>query len=271
MRKIAVWASLVSNILLVVTGGIVRLTASGLGCPTWPTCTGDSMVPVPEAGIHGIIENTNRALTIVLVAVAIFTAVVFWRSAQRRLTILMGLGIPAQAVIGGISVLTQLNPWVVGLHFVVSALLIAMATSLVWNFYGTSKIADGMAVSISRAIVALGSISVLVGIVVTGAGPHSGDAATPRNGLDLEFLQHVHSYPAYITLALVVLQIANFRKLKLSNRVNYWLLGVLLMQALVGIAQSRLGVPAPLVAIHLLGASVLISLIWLQRLSIKKC
>ena len=131
-------ASLVAQILIVGTGGAVRLTDSGLGCPTWPECTEGSLVAVPEMGIHGAIEFGNRLLTFVLViiALAMFLAVVRLRAERpelMRLSIALGAGIIAQAVIGGISVLTNLNPWVVGLHFVVSAVLVSLATVLVYR------------------------------------------------------------------------------------------------------------------------------------------
>ena len=127
------WATLVVQIFIVVTGGAVRLTASGLGCPEWPTCDGSSIVNTPEMGIHGVIEFANRLLTFVLVIVAIVAFLSVWRIRKVRrdlfwLTLLIGLGIPAQAVIGGISVWTKLNPYVVGLHFVVSMALVVLST-----------------------------------------------------------------------------------------------------------------------------------------------
>ena len=115
MRPAAL-ASLVVNVLIVVTGGVVRLTGSGLGCPTWPRCTGQSFVPHRALGVHSAIEFGNRMLTFVVAAVAIATLVVglaLGRAAVRRLAFLLALGVPAQAVIGGITVLTDLNPWIV--------------------------------------------------------------------------------------------------------------------------------------------------------------
>ena len=131
MRKFAVWSSLVSQILIVVTGGVVRLTGSGLGCPTWPKCTPDSLVTVEEQGLHGVIEFANRLLTFALLIIAVVTLVAFWKSQQRVLAIALLAGIPAQAVLGGITVITGLNPWLVGAHFALSAVLIALASLLV--------------------------------------------------------------------------------------------------------------------------------------------
>ena len=140
VRRLAV-ASLIGQTLLVVTGGAVRLTASGLGCPTWPRCTDTSLVNTPEMGIHGFIEFGNRLLTFALAAVAVLMLVYLWNlRKERRDLFLLALGllasIPAQAVIGGITVLTNLNPWVVGLHFLVSMALVVIATLLVNRAYG---------------------------------------------------------------------------------------------------------------------------------------
>ena len=139
LRWLAI-ASLVANVLIVVTGGAVRLTASGLGCPTWPRCTDDSLVPTAETAEHGVIEFGNRLLTFVVTAVAIatlVTALLQRRGAGRpgqvraRLSLAIFLGIPAQAVLGGFTVLTGLNPWLVGAHFLLSIALIALAVLLV--------------------------------------------------------------------------------------------------------------------------------------------
>src|SRR5919106_3818666 len=134
VRRLAL-VSIVANAGIVVTGGAVRLTASGLGCPTWPRCTDNSLVNTPEMGIHGFIEFGNRLLTFALAAVAALMLVYLWNlRKERRDLFLLALGllasIPAQAIIGGITVLTQLNPWVVGLHFLVSMALVVFATLL---------------------------------------------------------------------------------------------------------------------------------------------
>ena len=206
------WLSLASQILIVVTGGLVRLTGSGLGCPTWPKCTDESFVSVPEMGIHGLIEFGNRLLTFVLIIIALLTFIVVRRIAKTNrygLTwpaLLLGLGIIAQALLGGVTVLTGLNSWVVGAHFVLSGILISIASVLVWRIYSPKHDPlDYRAVLMAWPIFVVGWIAVLIGVVVTGAGPHAGDANTPRNGLDLELWQHFHSYPAYLMTALVAL------------------------------------------------------------------
>ncbi len=276
------WLSLASQILIVVTGGAVRLTGSGLGCPTWPKCTEDSLVAVPEQGIHGFIEFANRLLTFVLVIIALVTFITVLRLSRARRKGLIwpslsaGLGIFAQAVVGGISVLTNLNPWVVGMHFVISSALIAIASILLWRIYEVKHqpVPYG-AYMLAPWNFAIGTITLLVGVVVTGAGPHAGDANAPRNGLDLESLQHYHSYPAYITLFVSVIIWLMLRRIKqdsnsnLPRKISFWLVIALMIQAIIGIAQARLGVPPLLVGLHMFGASVLVSLFTFQLLSLR--
>jgi cytochrome c oxidase assembly protein subunit 15 len=178
--------------------------------------------------------------------------------------------------VGGISVLTKLNPWVVGLHFVVSGILIACATVLVWRVYENRHVpVPYRSFMLAPWLAVAATIAVLVGVVVTGAGPHAGDALAPRNGLDLEWLQHFHSYPAYATLGLAAIiwftlrQANKDKSLALHVRISSLLLGALVFQAAIGVAQSRLGVPPVLVGLHMLGASVIVCLITFQWLSLR--
>lgn len=269
--RVIAWASLISQILIVGTGGAVRLTGSGLGCPTWPRCTEDSFVTTPEMGIHGIVEFGNRLLTFVLVIIALlaFAFVIRMRRDRPellRLSIALGLGIIAQALIGGVTVLTGLNSWIVGFHFVVSAVLVALAMVFVYRVrHGrtTGELAVPRPVQALALASAVGVwVTVLVGIVVTGSGPHAGDADTPRNGLDAELLQHVHSWPAYATagLSVVLLIVAMRLGRDRLRRAAIGLVVVELVQVGVGLVQARLGLPELLVGIHMLLACVLIAL-----------
>jgi cytochrome c oxidase assembly protein subunit 15 len=190
---------------------------------------------------------------------------------------LLGVGIILQAVVGGITVLTELNSWIVGLHFVISMFLIALAALLVWRALPKpSGVIAPLNSRLAPLTLLVGLVATLVGVVVTGAGPHAGDAATPRNGLDLEVWQHYHSYPGYLMLALITLQLGSqylaTRSLwqDLGTRILTILLLVSLTQAAIGIIQSRLGVPEFLVAAHMLGAAVLAGLITFQFLSAKR-
>lgn len=133
--QVVAWATLVSNIAIILTGGAVRLTASGLGCPEWPRCTPESWVATQEMGLHGAIEFGNRLLTYVLVLICalMFFALLRLRRSHRalfRMSLVILAGIPLQAVIGGITVWTNLNPWIVGLHFLLSAALVMVSTML---------------------------------------------------------------------------------------------------------------------------------------------
>ncbi len=278
-----VWASLVSQILIVVTGGIVRLTGSGLGCPTWPKCTEESLITVPEMGIHGVIEFANRLLTFVLALIALLTfltVLALGKKLRKGLlmpALILGLGIPAQAILGGFTVLTQLNPWFVGAHFVLSGIMIAVAALLVFRALPPRHVPVSPAIwRTANPIAIVGTITVLVGVLVTGAGPHSGDANSVRNGLDLELWQHVHSYPAYLLLLLTLIQLGLLSKRDRAGlersyqlKVSAWLVVTTIAQALIGVIQARLGVPGGLVALHMLGASVMCALLTFQWLAIR--
>ncbi len=273
------WLSLVLQIALVGTGGAVRLTASGLGCPTWPNCTVDSFVPTPALGIHGVIEFTNRMITIVLsiVVILVFLIVLRMRTQRRDLfvlTLIQGLSIPFQAVLGGITVLSGLNPYVVGSHFLVSVLLVILATILVYRAYngraGKGFQTPGWYVAGTILTAVFVGITVLLGVLTTGSGPHAGDnsnakALAPRNGLNQALLQDIHSIPAYVTFGLTVLLVAIAL---VSRRGACWrcvrvysigLLGVEIAQIIVGYVQAKLGLPIALVNIHLVLAVILVA------------
>ena len=274
IRRLAL-ASLVGQILLVVTGGAVRLTASGLGCPTWPRCTDTSLVNTPEMGIHGFIEFGNRLLTFALAAVAALMLVYLWNLRKERKDLfLLALGllasIPAQAVIGGITVLTNLNPWVVGLHFLVSMALVVFATLLVNRAYGrTGRFATvrlpalpGVLRPVTAAVALFSAVAVMLGVVVTGAGPHAGDAQAPRNGLDWDLFSHIHAVPAYLITAGTLFALVMVFAGRISGPFKtaaLLLLAVTVLQAVIGFTQYYNGIPALLVAAHMLGAALLMS------------
>jgi cytochrome c oxidase assembly protein subunit 15 len=257
------WGSLAVNMLIIVTGAVVRLTSSGLGCPTWPQCSGSSYVPRPELGIHGVIEFANRLLTFVLVALAIGMAVAAFRvkatgSGQsmrpiRTLAIVVGLGIPLQAVIGGISVLTQLNPWVVALHMLVSVVIIGLCVVVVHRTYDTTALAVPRLVRrLVLAIVAVTGLVIVLGTVVTGAGPHSGDLGAQRNGISPELAAHVHSWAVWLLIAVTVVTLVITK-----SRLVAALLAVQLAQGIIGYIQYFTGLPTVGVALHMVGLAVL--------------
>ncbi|MGA8987188.1 COX15/CtaA family protein [Aeromicrobium sp.] len=258
------WAAVVANSVIVLTGGLVRLTGSGLGCPTWPRCTDDSFVPHRALGVHGVIEFGNRMLTYVLIAVVIATLVAVWRwSAStrelRRLALLIALGVPFQGVIGGITVLTNLNPWIVSLHLILSMLLVAASVLLVLRVRGsalaaTSALTGRIVVSTYAVLWAV----VYLGTVVTGSGPHAGDVAAPRNGLDPQVMSHVHAVSVYVLVALTVGCYLRLRGTAAASAAAVLLVAEL-AQGTIGFAQYFTDLPIVLVAIHLVGASVLVA------------
>ena len=273
MRPAAI-ASLVVNIGIVVTGGVVRLTGSGLGCPTWPRCSGQSFVPHRAMGVHSAIEFGNRMLTFVVAAVAIATFVLAWRygrPAVLRLAFLLALGVPVQAVIGGISVLTDLNPWVVSLHLLVSLALVGVAVTLL------RRLAEGDGPPVPlvpsgvtwlvRSVFAVGWVVLYVGTVVTGSGPHAGDLHAPRNGLDPRALSQLHTDVVMLLVGLTVATVLVLWSADVPSAVRRAaavLLGVELVQGLVGFVQYFTDLPVVLVAFHLLGdALVSAALAWL--------
>lgn len=262
------WASLVANTVIILTGGLVRLTASGLGCPTWPRCTEESFVPHRALGLHGLIEFGNRLLTYVLIAIAIGTVVAVWRWSEgrdlRRLAVVLAVGIPFQGVIGGITVLTDLNPWIVALHLVLSLFLVAGSTWLLLRVRG--DVADDVPLLARRLVLATYAtlwVVVYLGTVVTGSGPHAGDVDAPRNGLDPRLWSHVHACGVYLLLALTVATLLVLRRSgtsPLATRATLLLLVAELAQGVVGFVQYLTDLPIALVAVHLLGAALLVSL-----------
>jgi cytochrome c oxidase assembly protein subunit 15 len=273
--RLYAWLSLVSQILIVVTGGAVRLTGSGLGCPTWPECEPGSLVNVPEQGIHGVIEFGNRLLTFLLlfISLATFITVMRLKKGHRKglfwTSLGLGLGIVAQAVLGGITVLTGLNSWIVGAHFLGSIVLIVIATFLHWYSRGRRVLEHKRSLSrLSLLMLPAAAAVIVIGVILTGSGPHAGYSDTPRNGLDSLLWSHYHSYPAYLLLVLVLLQIVLrwSGTGKDSARFSIALLLVLVSQAILGLSQTWLGLPLILVGLHMLGASVLASLITYQAL-----
>ena len=269
--RVLAWLLLISNIVIVGTGGLVRLTGSGMGCETWPYCTSESLVPTPELGLHGLIEFGNRTLTGVLVVVALvaFLSVVrLWttRPELPRLTLAVGIGIIVQAVVGGVTVWLHLHPAIVGLHFVISAALVAIATAYVVRVYAEPvprRLAVprryAMLVHVTSVVVL---ITVVIGILLTGSGPHAGDDAAARNGLDPIFWQHVHSWPAYVLFALTLVLFALSFRMPAILRLPRWtglLLGVEIVQIAVGLWQARTGLPIVLVNIHMVLAVSLVA------------
>jgi cytochrome c oxidase assembly protein subunit 15 len=258
------WATLVANIGIVVTGGAVRLTASGLGCPTWPRCTDESFRPHGALDLHQAIEFGNRTLTFVLGVIAVATLVVMIRTGRRDLSVMAMIvffGIPAQALIGGATVLTDLNPWVVSLHLLCSLAIIGVAVRLLLSVDAPLPPAHrGPVVALAWATFATAWAVLYVGTVVTGSGPHAGDADTERNGLDPLQVSQVHADLVFLfvglTLGLLFTLLATGGN-RAAVRAVVVLLGVELAQGAIGFVQYFTDLPVVLVGLHVLGAALI--------------
>ncbi len=279
-------ANLVAQIAIVVTGGLVRLTGSGLGCPTWPECVDGSLVPVEgqAEAFHKYIEFGNRLLTFVLVALAIAAligAVVMRQDwvrqgvAPRRPILWLAavplLGTVAQAVLGGVTVLTGLHPLIVGAHLLLSMVVIAGCVVLVHRAGEPGDLPLVRLVRpeirvLSLVLVATNAIVLVLGTLVTGAGPHSGDTdVTHRLPFDVRTLAWLH---ADVVLLFIGLLVAMWLALRLTDgpaearRWSHIVMALAVVQGVVGYAQWFAGVPWLLVAVHML----LASLVWVAVL-----
>ncbi len=262
---------------LVVTGGAVRITGSGLGCPTWPECTGNSYLPIAgqaEGTLHSWIEFGNRLLTFVLFFAAIAAIIYAIRKTRNDLlwrAALQLLGILGQGVLGGITVLTKLNPLAVASHFILSVFLIAGAASMVER--ARTPLVSIRPTEIKLRILAtaqvvLTFIVIVLGTLVTGSGPHAGDWKAPRLDIDSRAISWLHADAVIallgVTLALFVLSdISPVTK----KRIKYFFAATL-AQGLIGYVQYVQGLPELLVLLHLLGSTLVWITSWRIWLSI---
>ena len=264
------------QIAIVVTGGAVRLTGSGLGCPTWPECTPGSYTPVPhqaEGQVHAWIEFGNRLLTFVLLLCALIALIIAIRvsknavlkSRVRSLAALQVIGIFGQGILGGITVLTDLNPIPVAGHFLLSIFLIAGAISLRYEIVGIIKQkADGIVATLMPLLIWLTVLVLVAGTIVTGSGPHAGDENAKRFGFNPRIVSWLH---ADLVIALVVLTLVLWLITRVSqNKVIHKYLSVFLIiclsQGLIGYVQYFSGLPELIVAAHLLGATLVWASAW---------
>ncbi|QKJ19596.1 COX15/CtaA family protein [Microbacterium hominis] len=321
--RVLAWLSFLAEVIIIGTGGAVRLTGSGLGCSEWPLCTPESLVPLPEQGIHGIIEFGNRTMTGVvgLLALAVLlltlaaiggaalTLRAVWfavggiaaavlayavtapfglpafgffsgalllavlvamvdslRRAPRRrdlaaLAWVVLAGVMAQAVVGGLAVISDLNAFIVGFHYVSSLLLVCVTAAYLVRMHAVAgprerAVPRWFAVLTHLTGLALAA-TILFGVLTTGSGPHSGDQNIIRTGFDATVLAHVHSWPGYILGVLVLVLTVSAWVGKLPVRV--WLLvltAAIVVQIAVGVWQAREGLPEVLVGIHMVLASL---------------
>ncbi len=269
-------AALVASILIVLGGVVVRVTGSGLGCPTWPTCDGTNVIQVVPDSIQLLIEQTNRMVTGLLV-LAVGWAIVAARLQRPRDRMLTRLAwsmfwlVVANALAGGVTVLAHLSPWVVALHFVLAMGLLACAT-FTWHRArwtgGDGPRPSAGSRTLAWALVIATGVVVVSGTLVTGSGPHAGDSADiPRMGFDWSVVVVVHGASAVGVLAIAVALAFRLRaesggRLALT-RVGVFLL-VLFVQLTLGVTQSLIGIPEVLVAIHV----TIAALVWIGALRV---
>jgi cytochrome c oxidase assembly protein subunit 15 len=280
LKKVIYTALVTFQAGIVVTGGAVRLTGSGLGCPTWPECTPGSYTPVPhqaQGQLHSWIEFGNRLLTFVLILsiLAAVIGVLRWRKQypdQKKLlwlALAQLLGVVAQIVLGGITVLTHLNPITVGAHFLLSIILLAASLSLRQRMLQTPRILlSSTSTLLVRILLMLTAFVITLGTVVTGSGPHAGDIQAKRYHLDPRTISWLH---ADSVIALIALTFALVLIIKVSEDVSHrslimrkvsLFLFICLAQGLIGYIQYFTGLPEALVAAHLLGADLVWLAIW---------
>ena len=261
---------------LIVTGGAVRVTGSGLGCPTWPECTPGSYTPVPnqaEGQLHAWIEFGNRLLTFVLLVTALAVFIISVRATKlapaknriRFLALLQILGILGQGVLGGITVLTDLHPLPVAGHLILSIFLVSGAISLRNEVIGIKKeIPSGLIKFLLPIYIWLTLAVIIIGTIVTGSGPHAGDEQAQRFGIDARVISWLHAdfVIALLILSALMYLIATQNGLKLlSRRIGFFLLTAI-GQGSIGYIQYFTGLPEVLVAAHLLGATLVWGSAW---------
>ena len=288
-------ANVIAEVGIVITGGLVRLTGSGLGCPTWPECTDGSLVPVPaqSEGLHKFIEFGNRLLTFAVLVAALAALLVVLRPWLARVSprlpavgrpapvrvplvwLAVGgvAGIAGQAALGGLTVLLDLHPATVAAHFLLSMVMIALAFVLYWR---SGEPGDGPPIVVVRpelrwvasAVTVLAAVALALGTLVTGAGPHSGDAdEIARFDFDVRMISWLH---ADVVLVFLGFSVAFLLGARLSNapsrvqRAGMLLIAASVAQGAIGYAQYFTGVPVALVSLHMLGAC----LVWLAALSV---
>ena len=274
----ALLVNVVAQGVIVVTGGAVRLTGSGLGCSTWPQCEPGSFTPAlhEATSLHPFIEFGNRTLTGFLVLIALTVAVLVCTDRSRsRSYRLLGLapvlGVLAQAVIGGVTVLFHLNPAVVGVHLLVSLALVAVSTVLVVRERAGDSpalpVVGQRLLSLARLLTAVAVALLALGVVVTGSGPHGGDDKIAyRFAVDPVLIARAHAGVVWlfvVVLAVVLVSLHRSAAPQAVQSAGRWLLGVTLLQGVIGYVQYFTGLPVVLVGLHMLGAVLLtVSLTW---------
>jgi cytochrome c oxidase assembly protein subunit 15 len=276
-RRLIYGLLLILQAALILTGGAVRLTGSGLGCPTWPECTPGSYTPVPhqaEGQLHAWIEFGNRLLTFGLVAVSLIVLAHVLVTKRRDLRLLAAgqlLGILGQGVLGGITVLTDLHPLPVACHLLLSIVLVAAAVSLYDRREFPVKklnIDDRLNSALSRSHILFAFVVIVLGTLVTGSGPHAGDEKAQRFGFDIQSVSILHADAVIALFGLTLALFVAFRGNQIVKKRILIFTAIALAQGLIGYIQYFTGIPEILVAAHLLGAALVWIAAWRIRLAI---
>ncbi|MEU8842992.1 COX15/CtaA family protein [Streptomyces roseus] len=277
--RAAALGSVVASIAIIVTGGIVRVTGSGLGCTDWPMCTGETLAPTAEMGVHGAIEFGNRLLTGALCAVVGWVIITARLQKKPMPAVLRGGWaqfwiVVLNAVVGGVTVWMRLSPYIVAAHFLAATLLLTAAV-YTWHAASADPDAEGGADaqdgsgggersvarvgSLSAALVAVTALLLVVGTLATGSGPHAGDSSdVARMPFNWTAVTVIHGVLAGSVLVLAGVLFSALPKegFGAARRKTAAFLVVLMGQGLVGLVQSLTALPALLVMLHLLGSAL---------------
>ncbi|BDZ53011.1 COX15/CtaA family protein [Agromyces marinus] len=278
--RIAAWVSFVLNVVIIGTGGAVRLTGSGLGCSDWPVCVPGSLVPTPEMGIHGVIEFGNRTISGPVLLAAIAVVLFVWRIRRERRdlfvpAVLVLVLVIVQALVGAFVVWQELAATLVGFHYTVSVVIVCITAAFLARMVepaGARELAVPRAFAVLTRITGVVlAVTVVVGVMTTASGPHSGDANVVRTGVDAELLAHVHAWPGYVLAALLA-TLVGWAALKRLRPLR-WLLALLavtLVQVAVGVYQARSGLPPLAVGVHMILAALAAATMTVVVLRIKR-
>ena len=264
-RRISL-ANLIAQSGIIVTGAIVRLTGSGLGCPTWPDCAPGSLIPVAGQveGFHKYIEFGNRTLTFLVLAISIALFVFSLLNEKRNIIVwsfLPLIGTLLQAVLGGITVLTGLHPSTVMAHFLLSIILVGISVKIYdyFNNQRTLKALPKIVDKYVKVVTLVGLAVIVLGTITTGSGPHSGDEIAARFNLDIRVIAWLHADSVLLFVGLVVglLVISRINpESKQIYKITRILFIICLVQGFIGYVQWFNGLPWLLVSLHVIGAVI---------------
>ena len=265
-RRISL-ANLIAQSGIIVTGAIVRLTGSGLGCPTWPDCAPGSLIPVAGQveGFHKYIEFGNRTLTFIVLAISIALFVFSLLNERRNIIVwsfLPLIGTLLQAVLGGITVLTGLHPSTVMAHFLLSIVLVGISVKI-YDYFNNKRIFEPLPKIVDsyvKLVTLVGLAVIILGTITTGSGPHSGDEIAARFDLDIRVIAWLHADSVLLFVGLIVgllvITVIN-KESKDIYKITRTLFIICLVQGLIGYVQWFNGLPWLLVSLHVIGAVII--------------